>query len=787
MKTDARTLKSIEMDKILLIFDKACRSELGRQTVGNLFPLDSVRQVTRRQDLQRAYNLYRDVCGELPWDDRIKPVAPLLEEAKRTGLLTGDEILFCRIIAGVCLRLKSAVTEKKDEFPQFLDLTKKLGDFTGLFHDLEVVADDGTLYDGASKNLAHLRDTLRKETATARRKAQSMLDSPSFSGMLQDRAIHFREGRIAFLVKLEDMSRFDGMAVDRSKTGNSVYMEPKGLIESNNRIALLRRETENEKRRILGVLTQRILDRQNALLEGERVLGELDLLHGTCTIQKNLSWELPVMEEKSRFFLRRAMHPLLGADCVPIDIHCGDRFRQLVITGPNTGGKTVVLKTTAAAVYLAWCGLPAPVGEGSVVGDIDWMSADIGDEQSIEQSLSTFSSHLRNIVEMLEKAGGNSLLLIDELGAGTDPQEGAALGLAILENLHERGSLVLVTTHHNAIKRYALTRSGVEAAGMEFDAEKLVPTYRLRMGIPGESNALRIAARLGISQDIIDKAYEFLHEGYADTEKLLEELLRKQQYLEAEEERLSRERSEVTRLKETLRENQLAIEEKRERMLLEAERKARKILEEAEEKAKALLRTIEQTAEPSDRGRAQKGLQEISGMKRSLKKNEEEREERRFLNGKAQKGWKPSPGDAVEIAGTSTRGIVEAVNGKKALLLSGPMKFEVPLRKLVPLSQKDLPEDFLPTRKNISPTGHVPSSIMIRGMTVDEAIPEVERYLDRAFRAGYGEVTVIHGKGEGILRREVHCLCRNLPFVVDYRLGGPGEGGMGVTIVRFRQ
>jgi DNA mismatch repair protein MutS2 len=605
--------------------------------------------------------------------------------------------------------------------------------------------------------------------------------------MLQDRTPHFRNGRITFLVKLEDMSRFDGMTVDRSGTGNSVYMEPKGLIETNNRIALLHRDVEEEEYRILRHLTGKILERHGALLEVERVLGEVDVLHGVFSIQKEKSWVLPEMEEKSRFALRQAVHPLLGDDCVPVDVHCGDRFRQLVITGPNTGGKTVVLKTTAAAVYLAWCGLPAPVGEGSVVGDIDWMAADIGDEQSIEQSLSTFSSHLRNIVEMLERAGRKSLLLVDELGAGTDPQEGAALGVALLENLNERGCLVLATTHHNAIKRYALTRSGVETAGMEFDSERLLPTYRLRMGIPGESNALRIAARLGISTDIIEKAKAVLHEGHADAERLLEELLRKQQHLEDAEERLYRERKEIAALKETLLNQRRSIESKREKILEDAERKARAILEEAQEKAKAMIKKIESSGGSSDLNQIRRARQEIVDMKKSLKRREEEREERRLSREKKPGEWKPARGEAVRIAGTSMRGVIEAFDGKKALILSGSMKFEVPLKKLLPVADKDLPEDPVPVKTNLAPTGHVPSSIMVRGMTVDEPVPEVERYLDRAFRAGYGEVTVIHGRGEGILRREVHALCKTLPFVIDYRLGGPGEGGYGVTIVRFRQ
>lgn len=775
------------MVKILALFGNSCRSEPGKRVLEDLSPMATPGQVTRRQDLQKAYNRYCDVNGELPWDERIQSVAPLLEEAKRTGLLTGEEILACRVVMGVCLRLKAEISEVKEDFPELRDLSRKIGDFSGIFQELQVVADDGRLYDGASQKLAELRDALRGVAASARRKAQSMLESTSLAPLLQDRATHFRDGRIAFLVKLEDMSRFDGMTVGRSGTGSSVYMEPRGLIEINNRMALLQREVEEEERKILRALTKKILDRRKGLLDAEQVLGEVDLLHAASKIQRARSWAFPVMDEKPRFSLRRAVHPLLGENCAPVDVHCGDRFRQLVITGPNTGGKTVVLKTTAASVYLAWCGLPAPVGEGSVIGDMDWMSADIGDEQSIEQSLSTFSSHLRNIVEMLGKGTGSSLLLIDELGAGTDPQEGAALGVAILESLHEKGSLVLATTHHNAIKRYALTRNGVETAGMEFDAEKLLPTYRLRMGIPGESNALRIAGRLGISRDIIQKAREVLHEGHSDAEELLEELLRKQQHLEGEEERLFRERREIAALKEDLLSRHRSIKEKREKILEDAEMKAMAMLKEAEGKAASMLRRLEEARDPLGRKQAERERQGVSEMKRSLREREEAREEQRIGREKPSSGWVPVRGEAVRIAGTSTRGVVEAIDGKKALILSGAMKFEVPAKKLVPVPEKDLPKEPFSSRKSFIPSGHVPSSVMVRGMTVDEAIPEVERYLDRAFRAGYGEVTVIHGRGEGILRREVHALCRSLPFVAEYRLGGPGEGGYGVTVVRFQQ
>jgi DNA mismatch repair protein MutS2 len=307
------------------------------------------------------------------------------------------------------------------------------------------------------------------------------------------------------------------------------------------------------------------------------------------------------------------------------------------------------------------------------------------------------------------------------------------------------------------------------------------------MGIPGESNALRIAARLGISTDIIEKAKAVLHEGHADAERLLEELLRKQQHLEDAEERLYRERKEIAALKETLLNQRRSIESKREKILEDAERKARAILEEAQEKAKAMIKKIESSGGSSDLNQIRRARQEIVDMKKSLKRREEEREERRLSREKKPGEWKPARGEAVRIAGTSMRGVIEAFDGKKALILSGSMKFEVPLKKLLPVADKDLPEDPVPVKTDLSPTGHVPSSIMVRGMTVDEAVPEVERYLDRAFRAGYGEVTVIHGKGEGILRREVHALCKTLPFVTDYRLGGPGEGGYGVTIVRFRQ
>ena len=786
MKIDSTVSGTLEIEKVLDIFGAACRSELGLWELYNSRPAPDLVRLRERQVLLGEYRLYRDSLGELPWDDELRLVDGLLDNARDAALLSGEELLHFRRLLAVAGRVRQKILEVRETFPVMGKLARGIRLFDEELEALSVLTDDGRLYDSASPELAALRGRIAGLRRRIREKGQALLNDVSIRSMLQERVLSLRRGRFLVMVKQEHINLFPGIVSDRSGSGNTIYMEPHSLFPLNNVLTLLTREEQDEERKILRALTRMLLDREKAVLEAQKSLGMVDLLYGLACILDRKGWILPEVADRAAFTLRQVRHPLLGERAVPIDVSCGKTFRLLVITGPNTGGKTVALKTCGVAVCLAWLGFPIPAEEGSVIGDFSSVLLDIGDEQSIEQNLSTFSGHIRNIIGILDRADDHTLVLLDELGAGTDPQEGAALGVAVLDKLREKRALVLATTHHNPIKRFAIGTPSVETASVEFDGCTLSPTYRLMTGIPGKSNALLIAGRLGMGHDVLERASRELEGAEGSLEDLIGELHEKRSILERTEEGLIREKSEVARLKAGLTEKLELLESRREKIIQQAETQAAKLLDESEILARDMLRKLE--------GAAQSAAQREMG----LQKKEIDRIRDRTAGRKAksqEKKVKPIPaqelcqGDAVEIMDSGIRGIIGEIRGGKATVEVGSMRIDVPLRRL--LRRSPSPGEQRATRGpihvNVPRPEGVPSSMMVRGMRVDEAMPLVERYLDQAFRAGYSEVTVIHGRGEGILRREVHALCRRLPFVVDFRLGGPSEGGHGVTLVTFNR
>ncbi|MDO9509069.1 MAG: Smr/MutS family protein [Thermovirgaceae bacterium] len=781
MKIEPKTASLVELPRVLEKLSRKTRSETGQKAFVAISPARSVEQALHRQSLLKCYIRYRDTRGEFPWDGSVRPVAQLLESTMSASFLSGGELLRFRILVGLALRIRGAAHDARGDIPGIEGLAAGIRDMSVEFAGLQVIADDGELYDHASPDLERVRRDLHEARTRARNKCSELSGRQSLAPFLQDRVTHLRKGRLALLVRLEDASRFDGIVLDRSGSGKGVYVEPRELVGLNNRIEILRSDVAEEERKILTRLTAMIIEKSAAILDAENAVALIDIMHACARIMEEPGWSLPELEERPRFHFLDLWNPLIGSECVPINIHCGERFRQLVITGPNTGGKTVVLKSVSIAVFLALSGLPVPAAEGSVVGAVDFLAADIGDEQGIEQSLSTFSSHISRIVMMINSAGPDSLLFIDELGAGTDPQEGAALGMAILEKLREKRCLVLATTHHNPIKKFAVTSRGVESASMEFDPETFSPTFKLMMGVPGKSNAILIAQRLGMPDDVIAMARENLSGENRSAERLMDELFDKQVELERAGKESADERRLLASLKKTLVEKTGRISLKEGRMLMEADVKARKILEEAESAARDLLKRVEGAAESAARREFEKGREGVVNLKNKIAGREESLQKKQ-----AELEGRPEPGDTVKIAGTEARGVVESIDGEKAVVEAGALRIDVPLKNLVKVKEgKDPSRKTAVTADHIPAPRGVPSSIMVRGMTLDEAMPEVGVYLDRAFRAGFGEVVVIHGRGEGILRRAVHDLCGSLHYVTGYRLGNADEGGYGVTVVSF--
>ncbi|MDR1481701.1 MAG: Smr/MutS family protein [Synergistaceae bacterium] len=769
--------------------------------MARMTPARGLEELAQRHELFGATEEYRDIKGELPWNFRLSSVGSMLEDAKSSGMLAGDELLCVRRLLEGAARVKEALVEVRSEWPVFSLLIKDLRDFAAETEALSVIDDDGRLCDRASDRLRRLREDIRRVRDRIRAKGRGILSDPALSQMLQERVLTLRNGRHAVLVRQDAMPNFPGLVMDRSGSGSSVYMEPHALVGLNNEHAICAENESTEERRILHRLTERILGREAGIIDAEAVLGRIDMFYAMSEKIRRDRWRMPMLTNSPSFRFHLARHPLLGESATPIDISCGEKFRVLVITGPNTGGKTVALKTAGVCVCLGWLGCPIPAEEDSSLGLIDDIYSDIGDEQSIEQNLSTFSAHVSQITKILSRAGERSVVLLDELGSGTDPEEGAALGIAILDCLNEKRSLVLATTHHNPIKRYALSSPGVESASVEFNANTLSPTYRLLVGIPGRSNALLIAGKLGMPRPVLDRAREALCHREASMEDIIGELQEKRTAIEHENIELDEMRASLDRMRADYERQMADLTEERDRLLADADKKALGIVENAENSAKSLIRTIGEEARSAARRKLERTKKDFSMIKEQAENREGERLERAYAPDK-----KPlEAGDNVVIMGTSAVGVLEAIEGGRAMIIAGATRMELPLKMLrsadaeenrrekrsqragkkngITLAARDGPGvKIIPPP---SPTG-VPSSLMIRGMTLDEAIPIASQYLDRAYRAGYGEVSIIHGRGEGILRREVQSLCGSLPYVESFRLGEAGEGGFGVTIVRFR-
>jgi DNA mismatch repair protein MutS2 len=776
------TAESLLIPKVLGIVGKRCRSELGVAVLSNLMPAKDLLQLSSRQALLRDVLRYRELEGEFPWDNHVVPVAGCIEEAKSSALLTGEELTWIRTLIVLGMKVKEEIGRVRDRFPELAQIGRRIRDFGGELEALGVLDEDGRLYDHASSALRDLRARLENLRGTTRRTGQALLNDPATSGMLQDRVLSLRSGRFVVLVRSEHASAYPGIVTDRSSSGNSFYVEPYKLAALNNKLAVALEEERQEELRILRKLTLQVIEKEGAIREAEFALGTLDLLCAEAEMVEKMKWHLPELSANSNFRFCRLVHPLLGEKAVPIEIACGADFRILVITGPNTGGKTVALKTAGVAVVLAWLGLPVPAAEGSLVGDIDSVFVDVGDEQSIEQNLSTFSAHVNNIVSILKTAGSNSLVLLDELGSGTDPQEGAALGIALLEAFKEKASLVLATTHHNPIKSYALVSPGVETASMEFDPVSLRPTFSLLMGVPGKSNALLIAERLGMPRPVIDRAKASLSGEDLSVEELIGQLQEKRSSLEKAASELAEERGRLAEARISLENRKANLDAQRENLLKEADRRAEEIVKEAQEAARDLLKGLEKskTVSAAHRKMGKDGAK-LERIRNAAELREERRIERQSVK---VEGVGLKPGEAVQLLGSSVKGIVERVYEDRAIIVAGSFHMEVPLGRLKKSGESPAKTQSPISIRTTRPTG-IPSSIMVRGMTVDEALPDVERYLDQAYRAGYDQVAVIHGRGTGTLRKVVQELLKSLPYVREYRLGDHGEGGYGVTIVTF--
>lgn len=792
---NTKVLQTLEYNKIINQLISFASSPSGKEFCQDLTPRtdrDWIEMSQRETSDALTHILTK---GELSFYG-IQDIRPSLKRLEIGSSLGSHELL------DIALLLSSAASVK-NYFRQALREDDSTGDSLNERYQLieplsplmqeirRCIPEHDVIADDASTGLAQVRRQLKLTNDRIHEQLNSILNSSSRS-MLQDSIITMRNGRYCLPVKAEYRSSFRGMLHDQSATGSTLFIEPAAVVKLNNDIRQLELQEQEEIDKILADLSNLAAEQSFFLAQDYRVLCELDFIFARAMLSKKMRGTRPLFPAEGYIEIKNGRHPLIDPKrVVPIDIHIGKDFSLLVVTGPNTGGKTVSLKTVGLFCLMGQAGLHIPAFDNSCLKIFDEIYADIGDEQSIEQSLSTFSSHMVNTVSILEKADSNSLVLFDELGAGTDPTEGAALATAILANLHKRGSLVMATTHYSELKLYALQTPDVQNACCEFDVSTLQPTYRLLIGIPGKSNAFAISGKLGLSPEIIEDAKDRVSSDSQNFEDVLSDLEASRIKLEQEHKTISENRKEISRLKKELREKTEKLEQSREKILQNANQEASRILAEAKNVADDTIRKYTKWAK-SDRH-----IQEMEKERAELRNrmNKHQNQSGSKPQKRKKKSIKASDlmiGSNVHILTLNADGTVSTLPNEKGDLFvqAGLLRTQVNIKDLELLPEEKTKQ----TEKRHSGSGKiridkaasVHQEVNLIGMTVDEAMPVLNKYLDDAYLAHMTQVTVIHGRGTGALRKAVHQQLARLKYVKSYRLGEFGEGDMGVTIVTFK-
>lgn len=725
----------------------------------------------------------------------LKNVQNSLHRAQAGGTLSMRELLdiaqVLRVIRGICTwRDKSAGMETAiDDLFFSLSPNKYLED-----RITNTILSDDEMSDNASPELKNIRRKMRQQDAKIRDQLEKLLRSPTYKNSLQEAIVTQRNGRFVVPVKSEHRAEVAGMVHDTSGSGSTVFIEPASVVEANNEIKVLESRERDEIERILTELSEEAGSFYDSVRISYQSAVELNLIFAKAQLAYSMKASKPVLNAVGEIELKQARHPLIAAEkVVPVDIRLGAEFDALVITGPNTGGKTVSIKTLGLLTLMAACGLYVPAADNSRVAVFRHVFADIGEEQSIEQSLSTFSAHMKNIVAIDKETDDSTLVLIDELGAGTDPVEGAALAVSILEALRKKGAKIAATTHYSELKEYALNTERVENASCEFSVETLRPTYKLLIGIPGRSNAFAISERLGISPDIIDNARKLVSSENQRFEDVVDTLEQTRAEMEHEKQKTLELQGEVDALRKKAEQQVEDAKQKSDRELERAKQEAQRIVENARRAANSLILEVERLKKEQAREKnaAEMARKAKAAMKRHLNDLDDLTAERL---GEEDDGdyVLPRPltiGDTVYVTVLGTNGTVTALPDSKdnVEIQAGSMKMKVPLQSL---RLRNSPKKNTPQRTAVTRSDRGPStsktSVDLRGKNAEEALLDLDMFLDGALRAGLSEVTVVHGKGTGVLRKAVQAHLRKLPFVRSFRLGVYGEGEDGVTIVEFK-
>ncbi|TWT26319.1 endonuclease MutS2 [Planomicrobium sp. CPCC 101110] len=782
-----RALRTLEYYKIREEVARYCTSSLGKSHVDGLVPSTDINEVQILLDqMDEAANVLR-VKNNVPMGG-IFDIRMHAKRAQIGGMLSPVELMevSSTIRASRILRqfFETIQEEGGIDIPHFLEKKESMPILTSLEHDINMCIDDnGGVLDSASAALRTIRQQLRSQESRVRERLESLIRGKNASKMLSDSIVTIRNDRYVIPVKQEYRSHYGGIVHDSSSSGQTLFIEPDAVVQANNEVRRLKVKEKEEIDRILQVLSAQVQEVAHELFTLVGVLGEIDLILAKAKYGAANKCSKPAINAEGYINLRKARHPLIPIDeVVANDIEFGGDITAIVITGPNTGGKTVTLKTVGLCTLMAQAGLPVPALDGSELAVFDQVFADIGDEQSIEQSLSTFSSHMVNIVDILTKFDENSLVIFDELGAGTDPQEGAALAISLLDEVHGRGARVIATTHYPELKAYGFNRPGVANASVEFNVETLSPTYRLLIGVPGRSNAFEISKRLGLPEHIINHAKSFTGTDRREVDSMIASLEKSRRESERDAERSSEVLQESERLKKELEDQLKQYENQKERLEEKAKEKARKIVEQATREAEAVMSDLRKMQ--MEQASVVKEHQLIDAKKRL----EAAMPENRVLKkaAKANQTRALQPNDEVKIISYGQKGtLIEKVSANEWTVQIGILKMKLPesdLSYTKPEKQKET--RAMATLKNRD--SHIKLELDLRGERYEDALARVEKYIDDALLSNYHQVSIIHGKGTGALRQGVQQYLKKHPRVKSYRFGEAGEGGSGVTVAELK-
>ena len=790
-----RNFRILEYDKIIERLASYASCELTKKRCLKVKPTDKLYEIEERQNETAAAlaRLYR--FGNLSFAG-IVDIRPLLHIAQIDGILSAAELLDIARLLEICKNAVEYTSDAKQE-----DQLAKTDCIEHYFQDIDEIPDlfreikrciiaADEFADDASSQLKSIRKNIAATNTKIRGELNKIISNQKNQLMLQDALVTMRGNRFCIPVKAEYKNSFPGMIHDQSATGSTLFIEPMSVVNLNNDLTELAVKEKAEIERILKELTERVKYEQELLQTDFEILIELDFIFARARFARSYEGTKPNFNEKGIIRIKKGRHPLLDPkSVVPIDITLGDDFTMLIITGPNTGGKTVSLKTLGLFTLMGESGLHIPAAEDSELAIFDRVYADIGDEQSIEMSLSTFSSHMTSIVRILNQATERSLVLFDELGGGTDPIEGAALAIAILSHLHGKQVRVATTTHYSELKTFALSTPGIENGCCEFDLESLAPTYRLLIGIPGKSNAFAISKKLGLPDYIIEDAKGQIDSTSMDMERLLSDLEDSRITIEKEQAQIEQYRAEIEELRKKTAETQDDIKEKKEKILRQAREEAKELLEKAKKDADESIRLYQKWTTNPEKANNKAMEQQRTHLRKNLNKLDHQLIEKPKKKKKAEDPNSFKTGDYVYIESMGLEGEIIGKIDKKGdcYVQAGIIKTLV---NLADLSHIDPPKEEKPVNTHkggkLNLRGSVSPDINLLGKTVDEAISALDKYLDEAYMAKLNTVTIIHGKGTGALRSAVQTYLKKQKTVKSFRAGMYGEGEAGVTVVEFK-